>query len=55
MLEEDKNCPNLAVIRPFEYQDEETRDKINVSVSPFYSIFTVNNHEYFFLDRKSVV
>jgi hypothetical protein len=38
-----------AVIRPFEYKDEVTGDKITVSVSPQYSKITVNDREYFFI------
>ncbi len=38
-----------AVIRPFEYTDEVTGDRIAVSVSPEYSKITVNDREYFFI------
>ena len=40
---------DLAIIQPFEYQDEETGDKISLSVSPYYSKLTVNSREYFFI------
>ena len=38
-----------ALIKPFEYVDEETGDRISVSVSPYYSKITVNKREYFFI------
>ena len=49
MSQRDKIDPGLAIIRPFEYRDDETRDKITVSVSSYYSKIMVNNREYFFI------
>lgn len=39
----------VATIRPFHYEDPETGDHIEVSVSPQYAKLTVNQREYFFL------
>ena len=39
----------LALIQPFEYMDEETGNRISVSVSPYYSKLTINNRDYFFV------
>jgi hypothetical protein len=39
----------LALIKPFTYDDPETGDRIEVSVSPHYSKITVNSREYFFI------
>ena len=40
---------NFAIIQPFQYLDEETGDRVSVSVSPYYSKITVNKREYFFV------
>ena len=37
-----------AVIRPFEFTDEATGDTISVSVSPLYSMISVNRRTYYF-------
>jgi len=39
----------LAVIQPFSYDDPETGDHIEVSVSPYYSKIIVNSREYYFI------
>ena len=39
----------MAVIKPFEYKDPETGDRIAVSVSDNYSKLTINDREYFFM------
>lgn len=38
-----------ALIRPFAYDDPETGDHIEVSVSSYYSKITVNSREYYFI------
>ena len=40
---------DTAMILPFEHLDEETGDKIAISVSPNYSKISVNNRDYFFI------
>ncbi len=40
---------NLAVIKPFSYDDPETGDHVEVSVSPHYSKLTINKREYYFI------
>ncbi|MGO9449704.1 MAG: hypothetical protein ACLQDV_01475 [Candidatus Binataceae bacterium] len=40
---------STAVIQPLEYEDDETGDRITVSVSPYYSKITVNNRECYFV------
>lgn len=37
------------MIAPFSYDDPETGDHIEVSVSPYYSKLTINKREYFFV------
>ena len=39
----------LAEIKPFEYVDRLTGDKISIRVSPFYTILAINQREYYFL------
>ena len=39
----------VAIIRPFHYEDPETGDHIEVSVSTQYAKLTINRREYFFL------
>ena len=39
----------LAFIKPFDYNDPETGDKIALSVSDFYTKLSVNEREYYFL------
>ena len=39
----------LAVIKPFECVDKLTGDKISIRVSPFYTILSINQREYYFL------
>ena len=39
----------LAVIKPFSYDDPETGHRIAVSVSRHYSKLTVNDREYYFI------
>ncbi len=39
----------LAAIHPFLYNDPETGDRIEVSVSPGYSMITVNYRTYYFV------
>jgi hypothetical protein len=41
-----------AVIRPFTYKDQITGETISVTISPYYSILTVGDREYYF-DRNS--
>lgn len=38
----------LAAIKPFEYADTETGDRIAISVSARYSKLTINDREYYF-------
>ncbi len=38
----------VATIRPFHYDDPETGDRIEVSVSTQYAKLTINRREYFF-------
>ena len=40
---------NLAFIKPFQYLDEETGDRISVSISKYYSKLRINKREYFFI------
>jgi hypothetical protein len=42
------DADQLAVIRPIEFVDEVTGDKISVSVSDRYSKISVNQREYYF-------
>jgi hypothetical protein len=37
-----------AIIQPFKYKDLVTGDKIEISVSPYYSKLTINEREYYF-------
>ena len=39
----------LAFIKPFDYIDPETGDKIAISVSDFYTMLSVNDREYYFV------
>ena len=39
----------LAFIKPFDYADPETGDKIAISVSDFYNQLSVNDREYYFV------
>jgi hypothetical protein len=39
----------LAFIKPFDYNDPETGDKIAISVSDFYTRLSVNDREYYFV------
>jgi hypothetical protein len=41
--------PELAHIKPFEHVDQETGDKISISISPFYFKLIINKREYFFI------
>ena len=43
------NHPDRAVIKPFAFDDPETGDRIEVSVSPGYSKITVNFRTYYFV------
>lgn len=40
---------SLAVVQPFTYEDPETGDQIDISVSPRYSMIRVNSRTYYFL------
>ncbi len=42
-------CPTLALIQTFDYDDPVTGDRVSVSVSPSYSKLTINRREYFFV------
>lgn len=42
------NLDGLAAIHPFSYDDPETGDRVRVSVSPSYSMITVNYRTYYF-------
>lgn len=44
----------LAFIKPFAYNDPETGDKIEISVSDFYTKLAVNDREYFFVRENGV-
>jgi hypothetical protein len=37
-----------AVIRPFTHQDMVTGQTISVTISPYYSILTVGDRQYYF-------
>jgi hypothetical protein len=39
----------LVSIKPFEFKDSSTGNLIKVSVSPQYSILSINNRSYYFL------
>lgn len=39
----------MAVIKPFDYEDAETGDRITISVSERYSKLTINSREYYFI------
>jgi hypothetical protein len=39
----------MAVIKPFDYDDPETGDKVAISVSERYSKLTINDREYYFI------
>jgi hypothetical protein len=38
----------VAVLLPFNHEDSESEDSISLTVSPFYSILTINDVEYYF-------
>lgn len=38
-----------AVILPFEFQDRITGQKVKVRVSPYYSILSIDQRDYFFI------
>ena len=40
---------DVAVIRPFQYEDPETGETISLTVSPRYSTLTIGDTEYYFL------
>jgi len=42
----------LAQIAPFSFEDPETGDKIGLRVSDRYTVFRVNDREFFF-DRET--
>jgi hypothetical protein len=44
-----KTMIELAFIKPFDYADPETGDKIAISVSDFYTKLSVNDREYYFV------
>ena len=44
----DDQDDSVAKLKPFQYLDEETGDRISLSVSPYYSKLTINRREYFF-------
>ena len=37
-----------AIIRPFKYKDLVTGNKVEISVSPYFSKLTINEREYYF-------
>jgi hypothetical protein len=37
-----------ATIQPFQYKDLVTKNKIRVSVSPYFTKLTINEREYYF-------
>jgi len=39
----------LALIKPFTYEDPETGDRIAISVSDFYTKLSLNDRDYFFV------
>ncbi len=39
----------LAFIKPFDYSDPETGDRIAISVSDLYTKLSVNDREYYFV------
>ncbi len=43
------NLEGLAAIQPFTFDDPETGDRIEVSVSPGYSVISVNCRTYYFI------
>jgi hypothetical protein len=49
-----KHSRAKALIRPFEYTDKITGDKISISVSRYYSKLTVNRREYYFVRSTGV-
>ncbi|MBC8511548.1 MAG: hypothetical protein H8D32_01015 [Dehalococcoidia bacterium] len=46
-IEEEQD--GLALIKPFEYQDMLTNQRIAIKKSPYYSIISVDGREYYFL------
>ena len=49
-----QDSSEFAVIKPFEYKDEETGDRVCISISPYYSKLTINNKDYFFVRETGV-
>jgi len=39
----------VAQIRPFKYQDKLTGQKIEIKTTPYYSILSISNREYYFI------
>lgn len=39
----------VAVIRPFDYEDPENGGSISLTVSPLYSMLTINGIKYYFI------
>lgn len=40
---------DLAIIKPFEYEDLLSGNNIKVSVSPYFSKLMINEREYYFV------
>jgi hypothetical protein len=43
--------PKLATIKPFRFKERLTGNTIKVSVSPFYSLLSVNDRTYYFMPK----
>jgi len=39
----------LVIIKPFEYKDMITGNRIRIEVSPYYSKLIINNRVYYFI------
>ena len=48
-IKPDNDTDAVAIIRPIKITDDETGDRISVSVSPYYAKITVNSREYYFI------
>ncbi|MDY6917241.1 MAG: hypothetical protein SVP26_04745 [Chloroflexota bacterium] len=43
-----EDSPDLAIIKPFEYDDSFTGHRIAVTTSPQYSVLSVDDRQYYF-------
>jgi hypothetical protein len=45
----------MAKMQLLKYKDKVTGDKINISVSPYYSILKINEREYYFIKETGEI